>query len=99
MEVAIGAEGMSDTGTLFLVINGHPQEEVEEPGHRALSTRPGPITVFTLRLFRSAHINPFLRDLAPYLHTGPIADADLEVLATILADRVSAILGLIASEK
>ena len=98
VQVSNAAEGMSQPGTLVLLINGHGWEEVGGEANRTVSTNAGPITVFTIGLFRNGHTNPLLRDLAPYLHFGNLDETDLDAVATALADRVATIVGLVASE-
>lgn len=99
VQVSNGADGLSDPETLVLLINGHGWGEVGGGEDRTLSTTSGPITVFTVGLFRNGHTNPLLRDLPPYLHFGNLDLTDLDSLAVALADRAAAIVGLVASER
>lgn len=99
VQVSYGADGLSDSDTLVLLINGHGWGEIGGGEDRTLSTNSGPITAFTVGLFRSGHTNPLLRDLPPYLHFGNLDTADLDTLAAALADRAAAIVGLVASER
>ena len=98
VQVSNGADGLSEPGSLYLLINSHEWSEVSGDANRTVSTNAGPITVFTIGLFRSGYTNPLLRDLPPYLHFGNLDNTDLDTLATALADRVATIVGLVASE-
>ena len=99
VQISHGTDGLSDDGTLYLLINSHDWSEVSGNPDLTVSTDAGPITVFTIGLFRNGHTNPLLRDPTPYLHFGNLDQTDLDMLATALADRVATIVGLVASEK